>query len=90
MTHSENQRGFSFPGCFEITVFGKADSGLEAILSALLEALAITMLAGSLRTRLSSGGKSMSVTVSFLCPDRATYDGLYAEARAHPAIQWVL
>lgn len=90
MTSTENTQGFSFPGMFEITVIGVADAGLEPLLQQLVEACGVSILAGSLRTRPSSGGRYMAVSLSFLCPDRVTHEAVYTAARSHPAVKWTL
>ena len=90
MTTSDNTQGFTFPGMFDITAFGAADAGLEPLLQQLVEARGVSVLAGSLRTRPSSAGRYVAVSLSFLCPDRATHDAVYDEVRAHPAVKWTL
>ena len=90
MTTPENAPGFTFPGMFDITAIGAADAGLDVVLQQQIEARGVAVLAGSLRTRPSSGGHYLSVTLSFLCPDRATHEAIYEAARSHPAVKWTL
>jgi len=82
--------GFSFPGMFDITAFAAADAGLEDLLPQLVEARGVSVLAGSQRARPSRAGHYVAVTLSFLCPDRATHEAIYEEVRAHPAVKWTL
>jgi uncharacterized protein len=90
MTQADNPHGFVFPGMFDITAFGPADAGMEAVLHQRVEACGVSVLAGSLRTRQSSAGHYVAVSLSFLCPDRATHEAVYNEVRAHPAVKWTL
>ncbi|HOV57707.1 MAG TPA: DUF493 family protein [Rhodanobacteraceae bacterium] len=84
------QQGFQFPGVFEITAMGRAGAELEQRVPALIEALGLAVLAGSLRTRPSREGNYLSVAVSFTCPSRELYDAAHAALRADPAIRWTL
>ena len=74
MTTADATSGFTFPGMFDITAFAAADAGLEAMLQRVVEGCGVTVLAGSVRTRPSSAGHYLAVTLSFLCPDRTTHD----------------
>lgn len=83
-------QGFRFPGEFEITAMGRADAELDCRVPQILQGLGIEVLAGSLRTRPSREGNYLSVSVSFICPDRDTYDAAHAALRADSAIRWTL
>src|SRR5205807_2030473 len=71
-------QGFQFPGAFEITALGKAHAALEQRVPALIEALGLNVIAGSLRVRPSRGGNYVSVSVTFTCPSREKYDAAHA------------
>ncbi len=83
-------QGFQFPGVFEITAMGRAGVGLEARVPAILAELGLVVLAGSLRTRASSQGNYLSVSVSFTCPTREKHEAAHAALRADPDIRWTL
>jgi len=84
------QQGFQFPGAFEITAMGNASGGLEQRVPQILAGLGLTVLGGSLRTRTSSEGRYLSVSVTFTCPSREKYDAAHAALRADPDIRWTL
>jgi uncharacterized protein len=89
--HSDNPaHGFQFPGEFEVTAMGPADAGLEALVPALLGDAGLPLVADALRTRPSSGGRYVSVTVRIVAATRADYDAAHAALRAHPAVKWTL
>ncbi len=92
MTVSENTepKGFTFPGTFEITAVGESVPELEAIVMSELVAAGATPHPGSVRHRSSSGGKFLSITISFDCETRESYQAAYARLRANPAIRWTL
>ena len=90
MTTADTAPGFTFPGMFDITAFAAADAGLEPMLQQLVEGCGVTVLAGSVRTRPSSAGHYVAVTLSFLCPDRATYETVCNQVRTHPSVKWTL
>lgn len=84
------QQGFQFPGVFEITAVGNTAADLDRLVPEILESLGLAVLAGSARTRPSSGGNYVSLTLSFTCPSRDKYDAAHAMLRADPNIRWTL
>lgn len=84
------QQGFQFPGVFEITAVGNTAADLARLVPEILEELGLSVLAGSVRARPSSGGNYVSLSVSFTCPSREKYDAAHAALRANPYIRWTL
>ena len=83
-------RGFQFPGAFEVTAMGPAGAGLEARVPELLEAIGIPVLRETVAARSSSGGKFVSIRLSFEAADRERYEAVHAALRADPDIKWTL
>jgi putative lipoic acid-binding regulatory protein len=81
---------YEFPGAFEISAMGAADAGIADVLPVLIEAAGAQVLAGTLRTRSSSGGNYVAVHLNFLAADRGQLDAVYEAVREHPAIKWIL
>jgi putative lipoic acid-binding regulatory protein len=84
------EHGFQFPGEFEITAMGPAGSGLEDIIPSLLEAADLQVLRETVSTRESSGGKFVSVRLSFRAESREQYEVAHAVLRNHPEVKWTL
>jgi putative lipoic acid-binding regulatory protein len=84
------QQGFQFPGAFEVTAMGNAHAGLERRVPEIVAGLGLSVLDGSLRTRASSEGRYISVSVTFTCPTREKYQAVHAALRADPDIRWTL
>src|SRR3546814_3571809 len=84
------EHGFQFPGTFEITAMGPATAGLEVEIPKLLTASGINVLHESISWRGSSGGKFVSVKLSFRADDRAQYEAAHEALRAHPEVKWTL
>ena len=84
------QHGFQFPGEFEITAMGPAGSGLEEIIPSLLESADLAVLRETVSTRESSGGKFVSVRITFRAESREQYDVAHAVLRKHPEVKWTL
>ena len=82
--------GFQFPGVFEITAMGPAGVGLEERIPELLEAIGITVLRETVAARNSSGGKFVSIRLSFHAEDRGRYEAAHEALRAEPSIKWTL
>lgn len=84
------QRGFEFPGVFEISAMGAADANLDQRVPALLSAAGLKLVADSVRQRPSSKGKYVSVHVSFHAADRQQYELAHSCLRACPDVKWTL
>lgn len=82
--------GFQFPGVFEITAMGPAGVGLEERIPEVLEAIGIPVLRETVAARNSSGGKFVSIRLSFHAEDRSRYEAAHAALRAEPQIKWTL
>ena len=89
--NSDNpEHGFQFPGTFEITALGPASANLENEIPRLLEAAGLTVLHETVATRDSSGGRFVSIRISFQADDRAEYDAAHAALREHPEVKWTI
>lgn len=89
--HSDNpDHGFQFPGVFEITAMGPADAGLEERVPQLLEAAGIAVLRETVAGRSSSGGRFVSIRLSFQAASREMYEAAHDALRADPDIRWTL
>ncbi len=82
--------GFQFPGVFEITAMGAADAGLDAEIPRLLTAAGLTVLHETVTARASSGGRYVSIRLSFRAESRAQYDAAHVALREHPEVKWTL
>lgn len=89
--HSDNpDHGFQFPGEFELTAMGPAEAGLETEIPNLLIAAGITVLHESVSVRESSGGRFVSVRLSFRAGSREQYETAHQVLREHPDVKWTL
>lgn len=84
------EHGFQFPGVFEITAMGPASARLEAEMPRLLHAAGLVVLEESVRSRESSGGRFVSVKLSFRANSREEYEAAHAALRGHPEVKWTL
>jgi putative lipoic acid-binding regulatory protein len=84
------EHGFQFPGDFEITAMGPAGVGLEDEIPRLLEAAGIVVLHETVAARTSSGGKFVSIKLTFRADSREQYDAAHAALREHPEVKWTI
>lgn len=84
------EHGFQFPGQFEITAMGPANAGLESEIPRLLANAGIDVLHETVSWRESSGGKFVSVKLSFRAESRTQYEAAHEALRAHPEVKWTL
>ena len=82
--------GFQFPGTFEITAMGAANIGLESEIPRLLSDAGLAVLEETITWRESSGGRFVSVKLSFRALDRNQYEAAHAALRGHPEVKWTL
>ena len=90
MNEEQEKTGFQFPGVFEITAMGPASAGLEEVIPRELAAAGLTVLHETVRSRNSSAGRFVSVSISFQAQTRADYDAAHTALRAHPEVKWTL
>lgn len=86
----DEDKGFRFPGEFEITAMGPASAALESEIPRLLSAAGLQVLHETVSTRVSSAGRFVSVTIRFRAQSRADYEAAHAALRAHPEVKWTL
>ena len=90
MSEEQAKKGFQFPGVFEITAMGPASAGLERVIPQELLKAGLTVLEETVRSRPSSAGRFVSITISFQADSRADYDAAHLALRAHPEVKWTL
>ncbi len=90
MDEEQDNKGFQFPGVFEITAMGPASAGLESVIPKELAAAGIDVLHETVRSRASSTGRFVSITLSFRADSREQYDAAHVALRAHPEVKWTL
>lgn len=90
MSENTEQKGFEFPGIFEITAMGPASAGLETEIPRLLVAAGLVVLDETVRIRASSAGRFVSVAIHFQAGSRADYEAAHHALRAHPEVKWTL
>ena len=90
MSDEPQAKGFQFPGVFEIMAAGPAEAHLEEVIPRELAAAGLAVLSETVRSRASSGGRFVSVTLSFRAENRAEYDAAHLALRAHPDVKWTL
>lgn len=84
------EHGFQFPGTFDITAMGPASAGLDVDIPRLLTAAGIEVLHETVASRESSGGKFVSIKLSFRADSRAQYDAAHEALRSHPEVKWTI
>ena len=90
MNNTPEQRGFVFPGTLEISAMGAVEAGIGALMIHTLESMEITWYPDTLRSKPSTGGNYVSVTVAFHAETREQYDAAHEALRALPEVKWTL
>ena len=84
------EKGFQFPGVFEISAMGPASAGLELAIPRELAGAGLVVMHETVRSRPSREGRYVSITVSFRAQSRADYEAAHTALRAHPDVKWTL
>lgn len=87
---ADKDKGFQFPGEFEITAMGNASADLPKRVPQILEAIGLHVLHETVKHRHSREGNFLSVTVSFRCDNREQYELAHSALRADPDIKFTL
>ena len=89
--HSDDpEHGFQFPGTFELSAMGLADTHLEQELPQVLMAAGIDVVSEQINWKHSSTGKFVSVRIAFRAASREDYDRAHAALRDHPDVKWTI
>ncbi len=75
--------GLQFPTEFPLKVIGMNDDDFEEFVVRIVAKHVPYMDEGSVSSRTSSGGKYLSVTLTFIAHDRAQLDAIYRELSSH-------
>ncbi|GHU44952.1 UPF0250 protein [Betaproteobacteria bacterium] len=90
MSADAEQSLIEFPTPFPIKIMGEAGAGLEAMVVDIVRRHDRAFVAESVETRMSSGGKYVSLTCTVTATSREMLDALYRELSRHPHIKYVL
>jgi putative lipoic acid-binding regulatory protein len=89
MSDNSEQKGFEFPGLFEVKVFGPNTDAFEQEILALLTAHQ-TIATSLIGRMISSAGTYRSLTIPMRAETREELERFYASARSHPDTKWTL
>ena len=84
------EHGFQFPGTFELSAMGLADTHLERELPLALEGAGIDVVSEQINWRHSTTGKYVSVRIAFRAASREDYDRAHLALREHPDVKWTV
>ncbi|NNE38976.1 MAG: DUF493 domain-containing protein [Gammaproteobacteria bacterium] len=77
---------FEFPCNFPIKAMGKADKDFDCLVVGLVRKHCPGLKEGAVETRLSTGGKYMSVTVTIMAESRTQLDNIYMDLTAESRV----
>jgi len=86
MTQLEHETPFEFPCQFPIKAMGKNIPDLDAIVVAIIRRHVDDLSENAVKTRASSGGKFISITVEIEAQSKAQLDAIYTDIAACPDI----
>jgi hypothetical protein len=81
---------FTFPCEFPVKAMGLAGGDFDSLVVSLVRKHSPDILEGAVRTRLSRGGRFMSVTVTIQAQSRRQLDDIYMELTANDRVLMAL
>ncbi|MCU7921350.1 MAG: DUF493 domain-containing protein [Candidatus Thiodiazotropha sp. (ex Dulcina madagascariensis)] len=86
----EEETLLRFPCDFPIKVMGKAEPGFEAMVVELISRHSHGLLETAVTSRLSKGGKWVSITVTLRAQSKDQLDAIYLDLSAHEKVVMAL
>jgi putative lipoic acid-binding regulatory protein len=83
---TEEPKGLEFPCDFQIKAMGLDDGAFQEVVVSIIRRHCDSIRADSLRTRASSGGKYVSVTVVIEARSHEQLDAIYDDLTAHDKV----
>jgi uncharacterized protein len=90
MNDNERDNLFHFPCAFPIKVMGENTDELYPVVSAIMARHVPGLDGVTFESRLSSGGKYLSITVMFTAESRAQLDAIYLDLNGHELVLMTL
>jgi len=87
---SANRSPLEFPGTFPLKTIGVGVEDFEALVVAIVRKHVPGFAGDAVSSRLSSGGRYLAVTTTFIAESREQLDALYIELSSHARVKWVL
>jgi putative lipoic acid-binding regulatory protein len=79
-----------FPCDFPIKVMGKAEPGFEAMVVELVSRHTGELMETAINSRLSRGGKWISITINLRAQSKAQLDAIYQDLSSHEKVVMAL
>ncbi|MCU7804828.1 MAG: DUF493 domain-containing protein [Candidatus Thiodiazotropha sp. (ex Lucinoma borealis)] len=86
----EQETLLKFPCDFPIKVMGKAEPGFEAMIMELVSHHTSEVLETTVNSRLSKGGKWVSITINLCAESKDQLDAIYLDLSAHEKVVMAL
>lgn len=90
MQEPEEESVMTFPCQFPIKAMGIAEEGFDVLVVSLVRKHAPDLTEGAVKTRLSHGGKYISITVTVEAESRQQLDNIYYELTGHEKVLMAL
>jgi len=90
MSNQETESVFEFPCDFPIKVMGKNHEEFEVCVMTIVNKHVPDLQEGALKTRPSSNGKYVSITVTIQAQSKDQLDNIYRELSAHELVMMAL
>jgi putative lipoic acid-binding regulatory protein len=87
---SDQETLLEFPCEFPIKAMGRLDAGIGKTVFALISKHVPGLEEDNVKTRLSSNGKFVGVTINIVAQNREQLDAIYRELSEHPDVMYAL
>ena len=90
MTENQEETIIEFPCKFPIKAMGIAEEGFDILVVGIVRNHVSDLTENAVKSRLSQGGKYISITVEVMAESKQQLDNIYYELTAHEKILWAL
>lgn len=90
MSENREETIIEFPCKFQIKAMGMAEDGFDILVVGIIRKHVSDLTENAVKSRLSQGGKYVSITVEVVAESKQQLDSIYFELTAHEKVLWAL
>lgn len=90
MIENQEETIIEFPCKFPVKAMGAAEEGFDILIVGIIRKHVSDLSENAVKSRLSQGGKYVSITVEVMAESKQQLDNIYYDLTAHEKVLWAL
>ena len=90
MIENQEETIIEFPCKFPVKAMGAAEEGFDILVVEIVRKHVSDLTENAVKSRLSQGGKYISITVEVMAESKQQLDNIYYDLTAHEKVLWAL